>query len=76
MKVSTNDLYVAAEWLDQNATRFADPADQTALLNAADWMRFVAAQREEYEARKRSGEPRYKSLKSAVTAVWRARGVG
>ncbi|MCI4663935.1 MAG: hypothetical protein MRY74_04365 [Neomegalonema sp.] len=42
----------------------------------ADWLQFVAEQREEYEARKRTDEPRFPSLKNATMEIWRMRRAG
>lgn len=74
MKTSINDLYTASELLIDVAFRRGDSPESASARRVADWILYVAEQREEFEARKRVEKPRYSSLKSGMQAVWRVRG--
>lgn len=76
MKIESSDLHIAANWLTAGGRLHDEPGDEAARARVADWLRYVADQREEYEARKRGSAGRYPSLKGAMAQVWRARGVG
>lgn len=73
MKISIPDLRVAAEFLEREGVRYCPPEQRQGLYNAADYLRFVADQREEYEARHREPDPRMEKLRSALKQVWSAR---
>ncbi len=70
---SINDLYVASELLVDVGYRRGESKESAACARVAEWLRFVAEQREEYEARKRAEKSRYPSLKSSMQTIWRAR---
>ena len=74
MKISIRDLRLAADWLETQGARYSHPEDHQSLYNAADYLRFVADQREEYEARQREPDERMEQLKVALQKVWSARG--
>lgn len=73
MNISIGDLRTAADWLNNEGVRFCHPEDQEALYRAADYLRFVADQREEFQATRRDPDPRMEQLKSALQRVWSAR---
>ncbi|MEL6979173.1 MAG: hypothetical protein AAGM38_10885 [Pseudomonadota bacterium] len=73
MNFSIRDLRTAADWLNNEGVRYCHPDDQAALSRAAEYLRFVADQREEYEATRQEPDPRMDRLKSALERVWSAR---
>ena len=73
MKISILELRRVAEILEVDAARVCLPEDLPMLENVADYLRFVANQREEYEARRREEDPRMKKLKSALSQLRSAR---
>ena len=70
IKTNISDLHTAADLLYDYSFRRRPEPDSEATKRVADWLTFVAEQREEYEARKRTEQPRYASLKSGMQAVW------
>lgn len=74
MKATVKDLNIAAAWLEEQGGRGGGYEDEEACGRVADYLRFVADQREEYEATRRSPEQRMEALKIAFEKVWGARG--
>ena len=73
MKISISELRRAAEFLQVDAGRICPSEDLKILDNVAEYLRYVANQREEYEARQREEDPRMKKLKSALSQLRSAR---
>lgn len=73
-KASIDDLYKTSEFLFEEISRLEIGGEHAAVRRVAGWIRFVAEQREEYEARKRTEKTRYPSLGSSMRAIWRVRG--
>ena len=73
MKISIRELRRTAEFLEGDAARVCPPDDLQTLTNVADYLRYVADQREEFEARQREADPRMQKLRTALAQVWSAR---
>ena len=73
IKTSVSDLYVASDLLFDISYRRDPSPEANASRRVADWLIFVAEQREEYEARKRTEKQRFPSLKSGMETIWKAR---
>lgn len=72
---SVDDLHTVSRLLDQVGYNGADRREGAACNRVAEYLRYVAEQREEYEARKRAErrQQRYPSLGRATQAIWRAK---
>lgn len=74
MKISIPKLRWVADWLERDGVRICRLEEQGALQDVAEYLRFVADQREEFEARRRDPDERMEQLKSALQKVFSARG--
>lgn len=75
--VTINDFITASELLTDEGKRRRGARDGKACERVAEYLRFVAEQREEFEARKRAEErpqrQRFPTLKTGMQAVWRVK---
>lgn len=73
MKISILELRTVAEFLDSDGVRHCRADERSMLVSVADYLRFVADQREEYESRHAPVDPRAAQLRAVLQKVWSGR---
>ena len=73
MTITVSELRKAADFLATDGANNCRPEERDKLLSVAEYLRFVADQREEYQSRLAPPDPRMDKLKSALKHVWSAR---
>lgn len=73
MKIAVRDLMSAIYCLEDTSRCGGRSEDRDALRRVAEYLRFVADQRQEYEATRGPADPRMDFLKSALKKVQSAR---